>query len=79
MSKTLTLKTLDGRSFSGNVKNGAATLGSIAGRIASKAGLAGCFELIDEKNPDIALDPNTRLDEAPETIVMSPELTPAVD
>ena len=79
MSKTLTLKTLDGRSFTGKVKNGAATLASIAGKIASEAGLAGSFELIDESDPDTALDPNTRLDEAPETIVMSPELTPAVD
>ena len=77
MARCIQFKTLDGRSFEGEIRNGEATVGSVASALATKAGLAGTFELIDEKNPDVTLDPNTRLDELPETIVMAPELTPA--
>ena len=75
--KTLTFKTLDGRSFKGQGKNGEATLGAIAGKVAARAGLAGTFELIDERNPDVVLDPDVKLDDLPSTVVMAPELTPA--
>ncbi len=75
--KTLTFKTLDGRTFSGEVKNGAAKLGSVASRLASRAGLSGTFELVDHEG--VSLDPNTPLDDLPdgEEIAIASELTPA--
>jgi hypothetical protein len=75
-TRTLKFKTLDGRSFVGNVRDGSATLGSIAAKITAMAGLGSC-EMIDERQPDVVLDPNTKLDDLPDTVVMSPELTPA--
>jgi len=75
--KSLTFKTLDGRTFSGEVKNGAARLGSVASRLASRAGLSGTFELVDREG--VSLDPNLPLDDLPdgEEIAIASELTPA--
>lgn len=73
--KTLNFKTLDGRSFTGAVKNPSATVGSVASHLAHRAGLTNC-ELIDAKT-NVTIDPNTRLEDLPEEIVMSPALTPA--
>jgi len=78
--QTLQFKLLDGRSFTGNVRNGSATLGSVAKRLAARTGLpgGGTFELIDEKR-NVTLDPQSKLEDLPDTttVVMSPELTPA--
>ncbi|MBN2564805.1 MAG: hypothetical protein JXB46_03760 [Candidatus Eisenbacteria bacterium] len=77
MAKTLTLRTLDGRTFSGNIKNPAATLGSVAARVAELAGLAGAYETVDPKT-GLALDPNTTLADLPEgELVVASDLTPA--
>jgi len=75
--KSLTFKTLDGRTFSGEVKNGAARLGSVASRLAGRAGLSGTFELVDREG--VSLDPNLPLDDLPdgEEIAIASELTPA--
>ncbi len=75
--KTITFKTLDGRAFTGAVKNPAATLGSVASRIAAKAGLAGSFETVDKNG--VTLDPNLTLADLPqgEEVTLASELTPA--
>ena len=75
--KTLTFRTLGGRSFSGEVNNPMALLGSVAGRLAARAGLAGTFEMLDKQGT--TLDPNTPLEDLPdgEEITMASELTPA--
>ena len=75
--KTLTFRTLGGKTFSGKVKSPGATVGSVASRLAAKAGLAGTFELVNEEG--VTLDPNTKLEDLPdgETITMASELTPA--
>lgn len=73
--KTLCFKTLDGRSFSGTVKNPGASVGAVASHLARKAGLTNC-ELIDAKT-NLTIDPETRLTDLPEEILMSPALTPA--
>jgi hypothetical protein len=77
MLKTLTFKTLDGRTYTGAVKNGAAKLGSVASRLATRAGLSGTFELVDKEG--VSLDPNTSLEDLPdgEEIAIASELTPA--
>lgn len=76
-TKTITFKTLDGRAFTGAVKNPAATLGSVASRIAAKAGLAGSFETVDKNG--VTLDPNLTLADLPqgEEVTLASELTPA--
>ena len=76
-SKVLTFRTLDGRAYTGAVKNGAAKLGSVASRLATRAGLSGTFELVDKEG--VSLDPNTPLEDLPdgEEIAIASELTPA--
>jgi hypothetical protein len=74
--KTLTFKTLDGRSFKGVVKNPDATLGAVASRLASRVGLAGSFEMVDKDG--LTLDPNIKLsDVQAQEITLASELTPA--
>ena len=75
-TQSLTFRTVGGRSFTGTVKNPAATVGSVAGRLAARAGLAGTFELVNTQG--ITLDPSTRLEDLPEgEITLASELTPA--
>ena len=75
--KSLTFKTLDGRTYTGAVKNGTARLGAVASRLASRAGLSGTFELVDKRG--LSMDPNTPLEDSPdgEEIAIASELTPA--
>ena len=77
-AKMLTFKTADGRSFTGQVKNPSAKLGAVAGQLAAtKAGIAGSFEIVDSKGSTV--DPNTRLADLPadEELTLASELTPA--
>ncbi|GIW89858.1 MAG: hypothetical protein KatS3mg109_0290 [Pirellulaceae bacterium] len=77
MTKTVTFQTLGGRRLKAKVKNGSATVGALASRAAARAGLAGSFELLDDRGA--TLDPNTRLDALADdqTLTMVSELTPA--
>jgi len=78
VDQEITFRTLDGRKFRGRVRNTSATLGSVAGRLATKAGISGAFEVINSKGS--ALDPSITLGDLPETdneLTLSSELTPA--
>ena len=75
-AQSLTFRTVGGRSFTGTVKNPSASVGSVASRLAARAGLAGTFELVDNKG--LTLDPSTRLEDLPDSeITLASELTPA--
>ena len=75
--KRLTFRLVDGRGFTGEVKNPSATLGQVARRFAARAGLAGSFEMVNDKG--VTLDPDMTLADLPdgEVITMPSELTPA--
>ena len=75
--QTLQFKTLEGRSFRGVVKKPTARLGSVAAKIATRAGMAGAFEMVSASGA--TLDPNTELKDLPqdEDITLVSELTPA--
>jgi hypothetical protein len=75
--QTLQFRTLDGRCYRGTVKKPSARLGSVAAKIAARAGLAGTFEMI--RPSGATLDPNTELKDLPqeEDITLVSELTPA--
>ena len=79
VDQKLTFKTVDGRAFTGIVRNPEATLGSVAGRLAAtKAGLAGTFEIVNQAG--ITMDPNIKLADLPDTadeLTLASELTPA--
>lgn len=82
--KKVNFRTLDdvvhgrGRVFTGNVKNPAATVGSIASRIAAKAGLAGGFEIVEAKSGK-TISPDVQLKDIPDNaeLALAPEFTPA--
>ena len=62
--KTLSFKTLAGKTVKGQVKNAQATLGEVASRVAAREGLAGSFELVNKRGA--TLDPLTTLDDLPD-------------
>ena len=80
MKSGVTFRSLDGRTYDARIKNGQATVGSVAGKLAARvAGYAGGLELIATQTGQ-TLEPNTKLDDLPEEcldITMAPELTPA--
>ena len=75
--KTLKFRTLGGRTFTGAVKNPSAKLGTVASRLAARAGLSGTFELVNRRG--VTLNPDTELKNLPENeeVIMASELTPA--